>query len=419
MADKQALKDIRDTLDKVLKLVSVIPSIQTDLATIKNDIISIKAEQGTHTTRILNNENALTFINDELTDMKANVKEASDKSSKALDYMYFIEALKCKTKELNDMMLNLEAYGRRENLIFDGIPEVEDENCFNTVKTIMVEKMKIPGAADFKFDRCHRLHAVAHNPTAPRAIIVRFNWYQDRDEVWWKRFNLKGSKIFLREDFPGIVDSRRRALTPVWHAARAIDRKAFIIGDILVFRGHRYTLESLPDELSLKDCGSKEFGDFHFFSGRASPFSNFHRSPFELDGTKYTGGEQYFQYQKALFGKRNDIAARILLEDEPVIQKRLGDSVKIPKEWHQGAAQASMGRAAEAKFTQNTKLKNLLLKVHRDGKKLVECNPNDRFWGIGLHISRETEMKDTNKWKGENMLGRCLTELATQLSTMA
>ena len=131
---------------------------------------------------------------------------------------------------------------------------------------------------------------------------------------------------------------------------------------------------------------------------------------------KYNGGEQYFQYQKAIYANRKDIAARIVLEDEPIIQKRLGDSISVPKEWREGPAQTAMSRAVEAKFRQNSKLGNLLLKIHRDGKQLVECNPNDNYWGNGIHISREADIKNISKWRGQNMLGRCLSELAVQLS---
>ncbi len=410
------MAELESKLDKVLVLVSVIPSIQADMNIIKNDMVKMQQVQKSDEDRILNNENALTFMNEELASMKTNIGEAKVNSTKALDHIYFIEALKAKTKELNDMLLNLEAYGRRDNLIFDGIPEVKDESCFNLVKEVMVNQMNIPNAAYFRFDRCHRLHTLAHKPNSPKPIIVKFNWYQDRDFIWSKRFDLKGSNIFLREDFPGIIDSRRRALAPVLNAARRQDRNAAIIGDNLIFRKKRYTWETLPDELKLADCGSKQLGQFYCFSGRSSPFSNFYSSTFEIDGLKFTGAEQYFQYQKALFAKRNEIAARIVLEDEPAIQKRLGDSVKVSNEWLQGPAQSSMCRAIEAKFRQNTKIRTLLVKIHQDKKQFVECNPNDIFWGIGLHISKESDIKDSSKWRGQNMLGRCLSELAAQLT---
>ncbi len=412
------MKDLEIKLDKVLALVSAIPSLQTDMATIKNDISSLQTEQKDDAERILNNENSLSFLNDELETMKVNVNDAKENSCKALDQIYFIDALKEKTKELNTMLLNLEAYGRRDNLIFEGIPEVKDENCFREVKEMLINTMNIEKehVAQIRFDRCHRLHTISHKPNAPKPIIVRFNWFQDREYVWGKRFDLKGSGIFIREDFPGIIDSRRRALTPVLNMARKMDWRAAIIGDTLIFKGKRYTWETLPDSLALADCGSKQIGNMYCFSGRSSPFSNFFKSKYEIDGMTFNGGEQYFQYQKAIYANRKDIAARIVLEEEPIIQKRLGDSIVVPKEWIQGPALTAMSRAVEAKFRQNTKLSSLLLKIHRDGKQLVECNPNDNFWGIGLHISKEGDIKDSTKWKGQNMLGRCISELAVQLS---
>ena len=191
-------------------------------------------------------------------------------------------------------------------------------------------------------------------------------------------------------------------MTPILNAARRLDKYAAVIGDNLIFRKKRYTWETLPDELKLADCGSKQLGNFYCFSGRSSPFSNFYSTSFEIEGIKFTGAEQYYQYQKALFAKRNEIAARIVLEEEPTIQKRLGDSITVTNEWLQGPAQTSMCRAVEAKFRQNSKIRDLLLKIQQDGKQFVECNPNDIFWGIGLHISKESDIKDINKWKGQS-----------------
>ena len=219
------------------------------------------------------------FLNTSIEGMKT--KELAQKvSQSAGGHMYFIAALRDKMKELNEMIINLEAYSRRENLNFEGIPESKDEFCLGKVIDLMINVLKIPEAGDFRVDRCHRLHGNIFKPDEPRPIIVRFNIHPDRLQVLKNRRNLKGTKYVLREDNPGIIDSRGRALAPVLRAARKSDKYAAVYGDQLVYQKKRYTWENLPTEFDLGECGSKTMGKFHCFSGRSSVFSNFHSNCF-------------------------------------------------------------------------------------------------------------------------------------------
>ena len=44
------------------------------------------------------------------------------------------------------------------------------------------------------------------------------------------------------------------------------------------------------------------------FHGSHSPYSNFHKAPFVLDGLKFDMSEHYIQYQKATMFKDNQAA---------------------------------------------------------------------------------------------------------------
>lgn len=53
-------------------------------------------------------------------------------------------------------------------------------------------------------------------------------------------------------------------------------------------------------------------------------------------------------------------------------------------------------------------MKNELLKTK--GKFLVEASASDKKWGNGLHIRDKRRMSLWN-WKGQNLLGKLLTEI--------
>ncbi len=405
-------------LDEILVLVRKIPGMEIKIAQMELSLSEVKSVQDNHGSRIVENEKALNFFNTDMESMKEKVEQAEKVSQSAGDHMFFIEALKDKMKELNKMIINLEAYSRRENLIFEGIPETKDESCLDKVFDIMINVFKVPEAAHFRVDRCHRLHGNVFKPDDPRPIIVRFNYHPDRLKILKNRRNLKGTKYVLREDHPGIIDSRGRALAPVLRAARNTDKYAAVYGDELVYKKKRYSWGNLPKEFELGECGSKTVGKFHCFSGRSSVFSNFHYSDFEKEGIRFNTNEQYYQYKKALYFDRKDVAARVLLEDEPIIQKRIGDSVATNKDWEQGPAQKAMTDGLYEKFEQNPKLNAKLLEINTKGQQFVECMPGDTFWGNGIHISQDAKIGDTKAWRGPNMLGQCLTEVAGKLAKM-
>lgn len=141
-------------------------------------------------------------------------------------------------------------------------------------------------------------------------------------------------------------------------------------------------------------------------------FSNWHESNFEINGIKYNCGEQYMMHQKAITFKDKEIANKILCEYSPRRQKQLGRQVRNfnPQKWDLVKYELVKNGLRE-KFNQNSELKRYLLKYK--GFQIVEASPEDRIWGIGFYDSEA--IQNIENW-GENLLGKILTELATELS---
>lgn len=152
------------------------------------------------------------------------------------------------------------------------------------------------------------------------------------------------------------------------------------------------------------------FSSFHpFIKG---VFSQWHPTPFEVEGRKYTCAEQYMMLAKASLFNDFEMAGKIAATDDPALQKRLGARVRNfdGEVWHRWRIHI-VHTANHAKFAQN---KGALRQLRNTAPAmLVEANPRDWNWGNGLQIE-DPANHDPNTWKGTNLLGRILTFVREQ-----
>ena len=82
---------------------------------------------------------------------------------------------------------------------------------------IFNRKLRI--SEDIQIERCHRLGPKSNiSASKPRPIIIKFSFFKQRDLVWNRKKELKGESIFIKEDFPPEIESRRNTLLPVYLA---------------------------------------------------------------------------------------------------------------------------------------------------------------------------------------------------------
>ena len=153
------------------------------------------------------------------------------KSTQAADK----DASKADMARLNREIGYLEAYSRRENLLFEGIKEVsvEGENYEDTasvLRTFLSNILKVdsPEAIEFQrveFQRVHRLGR--KNAKGPRIIIVRFLRFSNRQRIAKLGRSLQDDQIRIYPDFPkSIQESRRRQISTL-RAAKEAGNTAF------------------------------------------------------------------------------------------------------------------------------------------------------------------------------------------------
>jgi len=158
---------------------------------------------------------------------------------------------------------------------------------------------------------------------------------------------------------------------------------------------------------------------YRFFWG--GEFSNFHTSYFtDAEGATYSCTEQYYMAKKALFFEDQYHYEKIMNEKCPRTQKKYGRKVVNfdEKKWYgefadENPAKKYMYEGNYLKYTQNKKLKNMLINTAINGD-LVEASPYDKLWGMGM---RADEFGATCKrfWRGKNWLGEILTKIRDEI----
>ena len=113
--------------------------------------------------------------------------------------------------------LDLEAGSRRKNLLFKGLLENRQENCFEEVRHFIHSKLNID--RDMYLERAHRL---GHFNTAKtRPIIVAFRDFCDIDEILNASSQLKGTEFGVSKDYPSEISKARQSLWNQFKTVRA------------------------------------------------------------------------------------------------------------------------------------------------------------------------------------------------------
>lgn len=134
---------------------------------------------------------------------------------------------------VTDKMEYLEGQPRRNNMVIEGIQESPAESWAETeekVKKVLAEKRQLQWAIEL--DRAHRTGKPGSEK--PRPIVARLLRYKDRTEIlqWTKA--LKGTNIYINEDFADTVRRKRRELMADLKAARQRGDIAYLRNDRLI-----------------------------------------------------------------------------------------------------------------------------------------------------------------------------------------
>ena len=155
------------------------------------------------------------------------------------------DELKCENARLNERMEvldkrvdDLEGRSKRNNVIIHGIPRPDNETwqeCEETVRDMITDKLEV--GQEIRFDRVHRLNSKATSP-----IVARLTFFKDKERVLKAKQKLRGTDIFIGEDYSLRIREIRRHLVPHMKSARSQNKKVSMVYDHLIIDGIRFGL---------------------------------------------------------------------------------------------------------------------------------------------------------------------------------
>lgn len=97
-------------------------------------------------------------------------------------------------------LLRLDAFEqrtKRKQLRIYGVPEDKNTDLENSVKEILRSKLEV---MDVSLSHCYRVGRLDINSKKPRAVVVGFDFVKERNQIYYNKKKLKGSKIVIAEE---------------------------------------------------------------------------------------------------------------------------------------------------------------------------------------------------------------------------
>ncbi len=130
----------------------------------------------------------------------------------------------------------------RDNLLFTGLPETQNENPERTVRDLIRDKLGINETVHF--ERVHRVGRQNNERgNKPRPIVAKFASYKQREFVRSRANRLKGTRIGINEQFSREVNNKRRVLYPELKKARQQNKYARLQYDYLIVEDEKFKVD--------------------------------------------------------------------------------------------------------------------------------------------------------------------------------
>lgn len=128
-----------------------------------------------------------------------------------------------KLKMLSYRSLDLEARSRRNNMIFRGLADGNNENCTELIVNFLKDEMQVDVSAE-QIVRAHRLGSLARSRAkymvTRRPLIVAFRDYAVIELIMGSAKCLKGTFFRIERDYPTEIADARQRLWPKCKAER-------------------------------------------------------------------------------------------------------------------------------------------------------------------------------------------------------
>lgn len=254
----EAKLDVLNTkIDSVSSKLELLDSIDTRLSKLEAAMIIANEDLKEVKRQVVEMDEGLTNLNTQCEENRTNLAGLKREAKAAANKIEMVrkdgEQTKDEVKrleknfiELNEKQVIDQWRAMRDNLIFSGIAEVDEEDTEATLREFLRDEMKITKTADgpIEFDRVHRLgRADTENPGKTRPIVAKFTKHKVREEIRKLAPTTLHDKpgFGVNEQFPREINERRKRLYPHMKIARKQGKKAVLVRDKLFIEGTLFT----------------------------------------------------------------------------------------------------------------------------------------------------------------------------------
>ncbi|MEW8548190.1 MAG: hypothetical protein AB2693_32200 [Candidatus Thiodiazotropha sp.] len=177
--------------------------------------------------------------------MRTDLDKAAEEREKIKKDIIDLNAKATEEREqMRNELTDLKGRSMRNNLLFYNFPEQnvdqKNEKCEEKIYEFCELELEMPNVrSDVKIERAHRIGAFKRGKTRP--IVAMFNNYKDKEEIKKIGFSkLTNSRFSVGDQFPKLVQDRRRKLMPVKKAAMREGKRAVFSYDKLYIDGELY-----------------------------------------------------------------------------------------------------------------------------------------------------------------------------------
>ncbi|KAK2559259.1 hypothetical protein P5673_018402 [Acropora cervicornis] len=217
----KTLEEINRKLEKLDAIQTTVNDVQASFQKLEERIQKLECSHTTANRDIENLTQNLKSVEMQQQKSAASALDHREGTSLALtDLKKANVDLQAKLKEIEDKNLYLEAYSRRENIIFENIRQATDkEDTELVLRTFLETELGYKDAHTLEIQRVHRL-GKKRNEEKPRPIIARFLRYKDCEEILSMGSRLRGSTFRMYQDLPHEIVARRRKQMNTFKEAR-------------------------------------------------------------------------------------------------------------------------------------------------------------------------------------------------------
>jgi len=207
--------------DVMLKLNGMDMSMNNKLDGVLEEVADIKGKFG--------------MMQEEVGELRREVDSLRQENQQLKDHR---DALWNKVEGLEKKTDDLEGRSKRNNLIFYGMDKQQGEtnaSCELRLQDLCTDRLELSETVEF--DRVHR---ISNKPNSP--LIARCSNYKDKVKILKAKNKLKGSNIFVGEDYSQSVRETRKKLNATMKTMRSEGKNVTMVFDHLFCEGKRLYL---------------------------------------------------------------------------------------------------------------------------------------------------------------------------------